>query len=225
MSSEFLIWGRKSNKKGFHRDNKLFNLSRGLPLKREISNVFIQNDCALFLSGGNLYKQGLFRWEAAKEDYNESAISEITIKQQGNETCVITWCAIGDDHIMVLTQTGMVYAWGDNYYGQLGIGNFMIPSCDEPQLIKLPDKVRKIYAHKYNSFAIDYNRRLYLWGRNEYAMGRSNRFRPVRILHQFNVEHLKIEDNRIIVRVNTDRHNKVEEVPLEDIITETYNLL
>jgi alpha-tubulin suppressor-like RCC1 family protein len=226
MATELLIWGRNTpkNKTGIYRDNKVVNLSRTLTLKREISNVFIKDDCALLLSGGVLYKQGKFRWETVVEEKPNSVpnmLSEISIKQQGNEVNHITWCSIGDDHVLVLTQMGTVYSWGDNYYGQLGVGNFMIPSAEEPQFVKINDKVRKIYTHKHNSLAIDVSRRLYIWGRNEFAMTRANRFKPTRILHQFNIEKLKIEDNRIIVRVNTERHNKAEEILLEDAIKET----
>jgi alpha-tubulin suppressor-like RCC1 family protein len=220
MTTELLIWGKKSTKKGIYRDNKVLNLSRTLTLKREITNIFIKDDCALLLSAGILYKQGKFRWEYTADEKPGigALLSEITIKQHGNEIHHITWCTIGDDHVMVLTQVGSVYSWGDNYYGQLGLGNFMVPSAEAPQYIKINDKVRKIYAHKHNSFAIDINKRLYIWGRNEYVMSRSNKFRPQRVLHQFNIEKLKIENNRIIIRVNTERNNKTEEVPLEEAI-------
>ena len=57
--------------------------------------------------------------------------------------------------MLILSSNRKIYSWGDNYHGQLGLGNLMIPWTMEPQLIKMPVEVKKVFAYKNNSFAID----------------------------------------------------------------------
>ena len=79
--------------------------------------------------------------------------------------------ACGDNHVLALSSQGTIYSWGENDYGQLGLGN--TEPVSEPQEISLK-KVIRISAGNEYSFALiekvfDGNTTYvtYVWGRNE----------------------------------------------------------
>ncbi len=60
----------------------------------------------------------------------------------------------GEDHVLALTTNGLVYAWGDNFFGQLGLGDFQ--GRDTPTLIAALDNVIDIAAGDgFSSFLVD----------------------------------------------------------------------
>ncbi len=72
--------------------------------------------------------------------------------------------ASGDSHYLALASDGKVYAWGNNSYGQLGLGS--IQSTDTPtKITKLPD-VESIKAGQYNSYVLTKDNEVYSFGRN-----------------------------------------------------------
>ena len=72
--------------------------------------------------------------------------------------------SIGLHHIMVLSTTGNVYTWGNNKWGQLGLGN--LDAEDKPKLVKLPEPIVQIDAGWETSSALSNTGRLYMWGDN-----------------------------------------------------------
>ena len=92
--------------------------------------------------------------------------------------------AAGDNFILALRANGDLYAWGDNTYGQLGLGLGRVGSVDyKPQRVIVtipqydingdyigesdPVKFTKIAAGADFSMAIDSDGNLYTWGRND----------------------------------------------------------
>ena len=74
----------------------------------------------------------------------------------------------GNYHTVALDEEGRVYAWGENYYGQLGDGttnNSNIPMCISDIVTNLVN-IRKISAGSYHTVAIDENGKVYAWGHN-----------------------------------------------------------
>jgi hypothetical protein len=67
--------------------------------------------------------------------------------------------------------------------------------------------VKKIYAYKNNSFAIDTNNKLWVWGQTDFLGNnlKGNAYKPIPILTQFFVKSLKIENDRVIVCVEEDQ--------------------
>ena len=84
--------------------------------------------------------------------------------------------AVGAKHILALSDSGDVYAWGTGTAGQLGLGkrrNF--PS---PQLVwgLMRKGVRQIGAGDYHSAALTYNGMVYTWGSSSYGqLGHGNK--------------------------------------------------
>lgn len=90
----------------------------------------------------------------------------------------------GRNHTLLLKENGDLWAWGDNSYGQLGLG------AEAAQVVNLPQKVmenvRAIAAGDHFSMAITLDHSLWVWGENssgQLGIGhKQNRSQPVKIL-------------------------------------------
>ena len=125
MNKDHFVWsnGQMDKTKNQLFRNKNIEIIKELPNRKEITNIFIKDDCVLIIGGGKLYKQGYFNWETVPSDGFFNATKEVVIKKDPKDTHpAVTFCAIGDSHVLVQTLSGFVYSWGDNYYGQLGQG-------------------------------------------------------------------------------------------------------
>jgi alpha-tubulin suppressor-like RCC1 family protein len=76
--------------------------------------------------------------------------------------------AAGASHSLALDNQGKLYAWGYNYYGQLGLGdsekgkNRTIPTAVAPKIT-----FKAIAAGGYHTLALDNQGKLYAWGNND----------------------------------------------------------
>jgi alpha-tubulin suppressor-like RCC1 family protein/tRNA A-37 threonylcarbamoyl transferase component Bud32 len=79
----------------------------------------------------------------------------------------ITDIKCGAYHSLALTQSGKVYAWGNNYWGQIGCGDNYIKSM--PTKLKALNDIKiKMISCGYNySMALTENGCVYSWGLNE----------------------------------------------------------
>lgn len=194
---DYFIWSNGDTNKGraIFR-NKQFDMVKELENKKDIDQIYIKDDCALFIGGGVLFKQGYFSWEKPQDaSFNIKPIFFTEGKDQ------VMSCSLGNSHVIILADSGNMYSWGDNYYGQLGQNNFMIPVMYEPKIIKMSEKIKNIWACKDTNFALDRHNKLWAWGRAVMLGGRykGNRFKPERFMSNYKIEHFKIEDGRAIV--------------------------
>jgi len=72
----------------------------------------------------------------------------------------------GFSHSMALKNDGTVWAWGANYFGQLGFGFNDYANRNLPHQVDMDDSVVKIRAGGYAGFAINDDQTLYAWGYN-----------------------------------------------------------
>ena len=74
----------------------------------------------------------------------------------------------GTDHVLALDKRGIVYAWGANNFGQLGIGNLAVRQLAPSNYAMLDhlkrDPICQIYAGANCSFAVSIKGQLYCWG-------------------------------------------------------------
>jgi len=75
--------------------------------------------------------------------------------------------ASGYNHSMVLLKDGSVWTWGDNQYGQLGIGN-TTSSNIAVQVTSLTNVIA-IAAGQYHSLALKSDGTVWAWGYNQYG--------------------------------------------------------
>jgi RCC1 and BTB domain-containing protein len=75
----------------------------------------------------------------------------------------VTNIKCGWDHTLALTDSGSLYAWGRNYYGQCGTGTR--DNVKVPEKLNI-DKVKSIACGAGHSMALLANGRVYGWGEN-----------------------------------------------------------
>ena len=82
---------------------------------------------------------------------------------------------------------GSLWGWGDNYYGQLGIGlsggstarypsTQFDPGVDQPAPVKIMEDVVCVSAGEYNTFAVTSDGALWGWGYNAWGYFDANRY-------------------------------------------------
>ncbi|MDD2999624.1 MAG: hypothetical protein PHV05_11235 [Candidatus Riflebacteria bacterium] len=97
-----------------------------------------------------------------------------------------TLCA-GKEHAMALTESGKVYTWGRNNYGQLGLNNTTDRSTPVRVTATIGSlNITSISAGNYHSLATDEDGNVYAWGLQTYgrlgnAASTGNRLIPVQI--------------------------------------------
>jgi hypothetical protein len=219
MKNKYFIWGNAISKKS---DNMNYaNNDPNIITVPEFSiypidNIFIKDYCSLYLTGGELYKEGYLNFEMNLGVTNSSKRTLLNFKWKSMKE-TISDVSIGESHVLVLTKQGNVFSWGDNYYGQLGLDKNMLPWALEPEQIKISN-VKSIYAYKNNSFAIDNNNKLWVWGKKDLLGGKLiyHQYKPTQILKTFSIEKLKISDDRVIVEgkiSEKEENNEEQETP------------
>jgi hypothetical protein len=173
----YYYFARTSGKKIFYwaRDNtvnlpngKQDNLYRKIELNELLSDLKIID----IKSGGNhfiaLEESGIvYAWgdngcgQIGNGSENEYQIAPIEVNGFNNESVVMISC--GNWHSMALTKNGRVYSWGDNRYGQLGIGN--AEHSNKPKHIKMNDFfIKKISCGRNHSLLLTSNGVVYKFG-------------------------------------------------------------
>lgn len=86
-------------------------------------------------------------------------------------------------HTVLLNESGFVYSWGDNSYGQLGTGT--TDKREAPAQIKELTDIVMISAGAYHNLALSRDGSVYAWGRNTFGQIGNNMtetaLRPVKI--------------------------------------------
>lgn len=72
--------------------------------------------------------------------------------------------SVGRTHVLALKSDGSIWTWGENRYGQLGIGN--TADQNKPVQVGLDKDWKSIEAGSDNCFAIKNDGSLWAWGYN-----------------------------------------------------------
>jgi len=87
--------------------------------------------------------------------------------QDGHYLKDIQQVAVGQDFSLALTRTGLVYVWGANDYGELGLGHQV--SQNLPVMISDSGRITQIAAGSFHALALSEEGKIYSWGRNQYG--------------------------------------------------------
>ncbi|MEY8239730.1 MAG: cadherin-like domain-containing protein, partial [Cycloclasticus sp.] len=135
--------------------------------------------------------------------YTEYADSSPTLPSQIAGFSNISEINSGQSHLLALDNNGLVWASGNNRYGQLGYGQDTGSSSVPVQVSKISSIV-SIEAGSNYSFAIDDQGQLFAWGDNNYGqLGDEtylNRNVPVEVATLSNVAEVKAGNNHTLVR-------------------------
>lgn len=133
-------------------DNTLWECS-GTPIKISDNIEYATRYISSFIF---LVKNDNTLW-CSKLENSENYSQEIKVMND------VSKIDVGWEHIIILKTDGSVWTFGDNSYGQLGVGED-IEYSEFP--IKVLDQVKDIFAGESSSFAVDRNNTLYRWGSN-----------------------------------------------------------
>ncbi len=99
--------------------------------------------------------------------YNADGTASSELESFQNVEGTVVSMEQNNSHTLVLNHLGHVYAKGNNYYGQLGLGTTSSNYVSAYGKVNL-ENVVKIFVHRNNSYAITTTGDLYIWGMNGY---------------------------------------------------------
>ena len=102
-------------------------------------------------------------------DSTTLAPSPVAIAGLGAQAAVV---AAGPYHSLAIDVQGRIWAWGNNWYGQLGLGDSGYgTNRTQPVQVSIPSssKAIAVAAGSYHSLAVLSDRTLWAWGNNDYG--------------------------------------------------------
>ncbi len=117
-----------------------------------------------YAKSGNLRAVGYNYYGELTRNYpvSGSTGSELKVKVASGVVKV----ASGSHHNLILTNTGKVYAVGDNTYNQCGFSNALGLSTSTFKLVEFNKKAKSIYAQNNTSYVLLSDNKLYAFGSN-----------------------------------------------------------
>lgn len=103
---------------------------------------------------------------------NGVASDDAPIKLEGFGSPVVNFTK-GSAHVLALTSSGEVFAWGANNYGQIGCGRDGVKgNAWSPVRVPIKEKVVQVAAIRNTSYAVTHDGKVYSWGSNDnYLLG------------------------------------------------------
>lgn len=92
--------------------------------------------------------------------YSQRQIVDVALKENSTDRA----------HVLIVTEDGRLYSWGDNETGQLGLANKVASNVQTSALrvdsVISKEKILKTYTSYSSSYAVSENKILYTWGDN-----------------------------------------------------------
>ncbi|KAL9647528.1 hypothetical protein ABK040_006887 [Willaertia magna] len=145
---------------------KLFKFTKDEPIEKifaKFSSMFI-----LLSKKGNVYLFGTSNDSKYNKYLDEN--NKLNDEYLKGERIIEVSC--GEAHILLLSESGKLFGFGDNYYGQLGakeISDYGDVIFKESQIDHIYSKIVKVYATYNTSFALTETGELYSCGSTDYA--------------------------------------------------------
>ena len=98
---------------------------------------------------------------------NDKAKNTVYDKLSINDFSPVTQLSAGENHSLALKKDGTLWAWGDNSYGQLGLGDTV--SRYVPELVSSMSDIKHIDAGTYYTVAVKNDGTIWVWGDNKYG--------------------------------------------------------
>ena len=124
--------------------------------------IFITNEDKVYVLGNN--SDGSLGLES-----DQNIVKKPTLNKELSGKQLVD-IAPGLQHCIGLTSSGQCYSWGQNTYGQLGVGN--TKESKQPLLIKKLSNltVTQISCGSYHSMALTSDGKVFIWGDNRYNL-------------------------------------------------------
>ncbi|WP_051327499.1 thrombospondin type 3 repeat-containing protein [Desulfatibacillum aliphaticivorans] len=128
----------------------------------EFHSLALARDGSVWSWGNNLWGQlGL-----GTSGSNTDKATPQKVEALSNVVAIVA----GSYHTLALARDGSVWAWGDNYYGQLGLGTSGLGADEStPQKVEALSNAAAIVAGDNHSLALARDGSVWSWGRNDYG--------------------------------------------------------
>ena len=100
----------------------------------------------------------------------------------------------GDNYVLAITEKGEVFSWGNNDYGQLGLGHNN--HCNTPQLVEFfnEKQIKNIISGSNHVLAMTEEGEVFSWGCNHYGqlgLGHNNNCNTPQLVEFFNEKQIR----------------------------------
>ncbi|NDI35183.1 S-layer homology domain-containing protein [Chengkuizengella sediminis] len=121
---------------------------------------------------------------------------------------VMTQISLGDNHTVALDSEGKVYTWGNNEFGQLGLGDGVGEEINRPQKVEnLSGKtIIQVSAGASHTVALDSEGTVFTWGNNSTGQLGDNTTEQKNEPQEITIE---VNDGVMITQVTTGRYHTV----------------
>eukprot|EP01087_Luapelamoeba_hula_P015721 TRINITY_DN4729_c0_g1_i1.p1 TRINITY_DN4729_c0_g1~~TRINITY_DN4729_c0_g1_i1.p1 ORF type:complete len:388 (+),score=28.04 TRINITY_DN4729_c0_g1_i1:297-1460(+) len=155
-----------------------FNGMQILGLNAGMEYILVQTDQGVYGLGSSAYGQ---LGHSNKTHVHVPTLLSSTLQFKIHRIVTGAW------HVLLLTEEGKLYAWGNNYWGKLGYDGSDNDNLNTPVRVILPPDVKFVHvsAGVRHSTAIDDKGQVYMWGCNEDGQGardNTSRRQPVPVL-------------------------------------------
>ncbi len=121
--------------------------------------VALKSNGKVYTWGNNQYGQlGLGNNDSVDEPKQMASLDETIVE-----------IAVGNNHVIALTENGTIYGWGLNSNGQVGNGT-VANQLEQATVINIYgnelNKIIRVEAHGDNSFAINEDGKIFAWGKD-----------------------------------------------------------
>ena len=127
-------------------------------------SIALDNNAKLWAWGDNTYGQ------LGNGSNNYDKPEPVDMTAMSIEDFDIVSIAVGREHSLALDDKGVVWSWGRNNNGQLGIGNRVNKTTPiKTDLSKIDNAIIQLAAGDYHTLALDAEGNLWSWGDNTYG--------------------------------------------------------
>lgn len=143
-----------------------------------------------------------------RPDFSAFTSSEHVAASAGAPKPRFAMLAAGESHSLVIDPQGTLWAFGDNFFGQLGTGKAtaygpnqtITEDHDQTTPVKVMEGVIHVSAGQYSSLAITRNHKLYAWGRLYYSSGMAHdELWPLNIFVSESVQYADIYGDTLVM--------------------------
>ena len=114
--------------------------------------------------------------------------------------------ASGCEHTIAIDKDGYLWSWGENTYGQLGLGS--LEDKSSPTLVTSYTKFKEIKTNAYSNIAIDVDGNIWSWGRNDYGElgdgSNDNKTSPTRVKRGYTATDVSISPSHSLILLSNN---------------------
>uniref|UniRef100_A0A7S0E4A4 RCC1-like domain-containing protein n=1 Tax=Hanusia phi TaxID=3032 RepID=A0A7S0E4A4_9CRYP len=162
---QVFVWGRGFSGQLGLGSNKSHFTPQPLPFSMPVKTLSCGGSHSLFVTeDGRLFATGRGKEGQLGTGSQESVLEPVEVRLP-EEAARVTATACGKDFSVIATESGQVYTFGSDDYGQLGLGQFARYAMTPKEVAVLSGKkVRSVAAGDYHAAAVTADGKLYTWG-------------------------------------------------------------